>query len=63
MRRIGSVTDRLNIPGLTGTLTPLAQPRSDIELDPRDPHRAYRDTTWWVTWAMTPTELEADVPQ
>lgn len=61
LRRLGSVADRLSINGLTGTLTPLVPPRSDIEIDPRDPHRAFRDTRWRVTWAMTPSELEADV--
>jgi len=34
-----------------------------IGLYPRDPHRAFRDTAWWVTWAVTPTELAAEVEQ
>jgi predicted transcriptional regulator of viral defense system len=57
LRRIGSIADRLGLAGLAGQLQPLSPPRSDIELDPRDPHRAFRDTAWWVTWPITREEL------
>lgn len=61
LRRIGSISDHLNIRGLAGKLQPLAPPTSDIELDARDPHRAFRDTAWRVTWPVTPSHLDADV--
>lgn len=63
LRRIGSLADSLEIPGLAHTLRPLRQPRSDIDLDTRDPHREYRDTDWWVNWPITPNDLAQEIQQ
>jgi predicted transcriptional regulator of viral defense system len=63
LRRIGSIADQLEIPGLAHELRPLKQPRSDIRLDTRDPHRAFRDSPWWVSWPVTPEDLAREVWQ
>ena len=63
LRRLGSLADKLEIDELAGRLKPLSLPRSDIDLDTRDSHRAYRDTSWSVAWPLTPAELAEDVRQ
>lgn len=63
LRRIGSIVDNLKLTGLAGKLRALKAPRSDIDLDTRDTHRAYRDANWCVTWPLTPDELAQELLQ
>jgi len=63
LRRLGSIADQLDVPGLAGVLEPLAPPKSDTDLDTRDPRRAFRDSRWHVAWPITPDELKTDVHQ
>ena len=63
LRRIGSIADQLDINGIAHQLEPLRSPRSDIDLDTRDSHRAFRDNRWSVAWPITIDELAAALDQ
>jgi predicted transcriptional regulator of viral defense system len=64
LRRIGSLCDRLVVPGLAQRLEPLKQPTADLDLDPsRKAAAAWRDRTWWVRWNIEPNELRSVVDQ
>ena len=63
LRRIGSIADLMELPDLAGKLRPFKAPRSDIDLDTRDSHRAYRDANWCVSWPLTPDELAQELRQ
>jgi len=58
LRRLGSLSDRLEVPGLAGQLEPILAPKGDIDLEPRDsgPTR-WRDAVWRVRWSQLPSEL------
>ena len=58
LRRVGSISDALEIEGLAGRLQPLRPPAADLELEPGlGRERAWRDGRWRVRWAVTPGEL------
>lgn len=58
LRRIGSISDALEIEGLAGKLDPLQAFSSDVDLEPGlDKARIWRDPRWRVRWPMTPDDL------
>ncbi len=58
LRRVGSISDALQIEGLAGRLEPLQPPTADLDLEPGlDTARIWRDRRWRVRWAVTPHEL------
>ncbi len=58
LRRVGSISDALEVGGLTGKLRPLKPPAADLDLEPGlDTARVWRDRRWRVRWALTPAEL------
>ena len=58
LRRIGSISDALEIEGLAGCLQPLRPPVADLDLEPSiDSARVWRDARWRVRWALSPAEL------
>ena len=58
LRRIGSLSDRLEVSGLAGQLEPILAPRGDIDLEPRDSGpTSWRDAVWRVRWSQLPSEL------
>lgn len=60
LRRLGSLADRLALPGLAGELTPLRPPTSDIDMEPGlEPldGEGFRDKTWQVRWPTSPDRL------
>lgn len=58
LRRIGSISDALEIDGLAGRLQPLRPPVADLDLEPSiDSARVWRDTRWRVRWALSRAEL------
>ena len=63
LRRIGSIADTLKIVGLADRLEPLAEPRSDIDLEPGHEASSYRDARWWVRWSHSPSDLHNVVHQ
>jgi predicted transcriptional regulator of viral defense system len=66
LRRIGSLAERLPLPGLAGQLEPLAPPASDIPLDPRletTGERSFRDRRWRVRWQEHPSRLAENLRQ
>jgi predicted transcriptional regulator of viral defense system len=58
LRRIGSVSDTLDIKGLSGKLRPHTKPQADLDLEPT-PHAktAWRDSRWRIRWTQPPDEL------
>lgn len=64
LRRIGSIADRLKLEGLCSQLTPLSDPRTDIELEPNGPKAVrWRDPRWWIRWNYELEEIQAAVEQ
>ena len=66
LRRVGSLADQLPIPTLAGLLHPLAPPKSDIALEPRNPaagDRPFRDRKWRVVWAQPPATIADGLEQ
>jgi predicted transcriptional regulator of viral defense system len=60
LRRIGSLADQLQLPGLAEQLEPLTAPTSDIQLDPRldtGDEPPFRDRRWRVVWAEQPSRI------
>lgn len=58
LRRLGSVSEALEVDGLAGRLQPLRPPVADLDLEPGlDTARVWRDKRWRVRWAVTPEEL------
>lgn len=58
LRRVGSISDALDVEGLSGRLQPLRPPVADLDLEPGlDTARGWRDGHWRVRWAQTPDEL------
>ncbi len=58
LRRVGSISDALEIKGLAGRLQPLRPPVADLELEPGlGMEQVWRDRRWRVRWAVTPDEL------
>ena len=58
LRRLGSISDALEIGELAGKLRPLKPPVADLDLEPGlDAARVWRDRRWRVRWAVTPSEL------
>jgi predicted transcriptional regulator of viral defense system len=57
LRRIGSLADTLALPGLAGTLTPLAEPTSDLDLEPGADDSLWRDSKWRIRWDQNPEQL------
>jgi predicted transcriptional regulator of viral defense system len=66
LRRIGSLSDQLPVPTLANQLHPLASPKSDIALEPRNPaagDRPFRDRKWRVVWAQPPATIADGLEQ
>ena len=66
LRRIGSLSDQLPVPTLANKLHPLAPPKSDIALEPRNPAAGdlpFRDRKWRVVWAQPPTTIADGLEQ
>lgn len=65
VRRIGSLADRLQLPGLADKLTPLAPPRWDLELDPelKASSGVFRDRQWRVRWPVSPEAAKSEIAQ
>lgn len=65
LRRIGSLADRLELPGLAGELEPLAPPRWDLDLDPglRESSGIFRDSTWRIRWPADPRTVAQEIAQ
>ncbi len=58
LRRVGSISDALEISGLAGELRSLKPPVADLDLEPGlDTAGVWRDRRWRVRWALTPSEL------
>jgi predicted transcriptional regulator of viral defense system len=57
LRRIGSIGDTLALPGLSGRLTPLTEPTSDLDLEPGAHASIWRDSKWRVRWDQGPEQL------
>jgi predicted transcriptional regulator of viral defense system len=63
LRRLGSLADALDVPGLADHIHPINTPTSDIQLEPRNPDSTHwrdagwRDAHWRVTWDQLPSEL------
>ena len=58
LRRLGSVSDRLEVSGLAGQLEPILAPKGDIDLEPRDSGPiGWRDPVWRVRWSQLPSDL------
>jgi predicted transcriptional regulator of viral defense system len=59
LRRIGSISDALELDGLAGKLAPLAPPSFDLALQPGDPGpTVWRDRRWRVRWTEPPEEMK-----
>lgn len=65
IRRIGSLADRLELPGLAGKLEPLIAPRWDLDLDPTPSERraAFRDSKWRIRWPEDPRAVAREIAQ
>ena len=65
LRRVGSLADRLEIPGLAGKLEPLALPGWDLDLDPglRESSAAFRDSRWRIRWPVDPRAVAEEIAQ
>ena len=64
LRRIGSITDALNIEGLAGKLHPLEKPQADLDLEPgSNITSVWRDARWRVRWTQSRDELANVVRQ
>lgn len=60
VRRIGSLSDALEISGLAGRLEPLGPLTGDIALEPRsEAPTEWRDERWRVRWSQTREELRS----
>ena len=58
LRRVGSISDALELESLAGKLQPLQPPTADLDLEPGlGTARVWRDKRWRVRWAVTPDEL------
>ncbi len=58
LRRLGSISEALEVDGLAGRLQPLRPPVADLDLEPGlDTDRVWRDKRWRVRWPLTPAEL------
>lgn len=65
-RRIGSLADRLELPGLAGRLKPLSPPNWDLDLDPGprgDSNSPFRDSIWRIRWPANPRAVAQEVAQ
>jgi predicted transcriptional regulator of viral defense system len=65
LRRVGSLADRLELPGLAGKLEPLAPPGWDLDLDPglRESSGAFRDGRWRIRWPVDPRAVAEQIAQ
>lgn len=63
LRRIGSIADALQVPGLANRLRPLKHPSADLNLDPATPACIWRDPHWRIRWPMPLKELKAVTEQ
>ncbi len=65
LRRIGSLADRLELPGLAGKLWPLVPPRWDLDLDPglRESSGVFRDSVWRIRWPADPRAVAQEIAQ
>lgn len=58
LRRLGTLADQLEIPGLAGGLSPIVSPNGDIKLDPKAIGGGmFRDRRWRVAWPVDPEEV------
>jgi predicted transcriptional regulator of viral defense system len=63
LRRIGSLVDRLEPTGLSGTLGPPSPPDWDLDLDPelKAAGGAYRDGKWRIRWPDDPRAVRREL--
>ena len=64
-RRMGSIADRLALPGLAGEIGLHAPPAFDLDLDPdlKDHHTAFRDRKWRMRWPVDPAAVAEEIGQ
>ncbi len=59
LRRIGSISDTLELKGLAEKLAPFATPSFDLALQPGHSGRTvWRDRRWRVRWTESPEEMK-----
>jgi len=64
IRRIGSISDTMEITGLSGKLRPLKPISSDLNLERGSSAScAWRDSRWRVRWPWTPDEILSVIAQ
>ena len=64
IRRIGSISDAMEIAGLSGKLRPLKPISSDLNLERGSPEScAWRDSRWRVRWPWTSDEILSVIAQ
>jgi len=64
LRRIGSISDSLEVEGLAGHLQPLKPLTADLDLEPGvNMPRIWRDAYWRIRWPQTPAEIVSIVKQ
>lgn len=64
VRRIGSIADALDLPGLAGQLRPLKPLTADLDLEPGTHRsRAWRDSRWRIRWPQPIDEIRAIAQQ
>jgi predicted transcriptional regulator of viral defense system len=63
LRRIGSIADQLELPGLAGELVLDDPPRFDLALDPglKDLGTSFRDPKWRMRWPADPEAVKQEV--
>lgn len=64
-RRIGSLADRLALPGLAGQIDFERPPAFDLDLDPGLKHldTAFRDRKWRMRWPVDPARVAEELAQ
>ncbi len=64
LRRIGSIADALEVPGLAGQLQPFAPLTADLDLEPGvTPTHPWRDARWRIRWPLSIAEVKAVTQQ
>ena len=59
LRRIGSISDTLELDGLAGKFAPFVTPSFDLALEPGHPGpTVWRDRRWRVRWTESPEEMK-----
>jgi len=60
VRRIGSIADALDVPGLAGRLSPIKHLTADLDLEPGASQAySWRDPRWRMRWPLSIDEIQA----